>query len=148
MGCLHDDWNEFGLQGAINLDLNVAKIGILVDGCLGLLRRIRVQTRRRLEGSTPINETRFPDARTYRSSVIPLELEMVQLLGVVSHIANAGYSARNIQQAIHRLDVSMHIKEAGQQSLTPAIDVLCVARNLGIRRWTNCCYGSPLITTV
>jgi len=35
----------------------------------------------------------------------------------------------------------MHIKEAGQQSLTPAIDVLCVAWNLGIRRWTNCCYA-------
>jgi len=77
MGCLHGYWTEFGSGKAVCRPYWTAAWTL-----------------------SSHNETRFPDARTPQLRY-PIGIEMVQLLGSFPYRERC-YSARNIQQAIHR----------------------------------------------
>ena len=129
--------DQFRFKRAIDLDLNISKIGIAVDRGLRFFGRIGIQTGGRLEWAVPIDKSGLPDPRADCDAAVPLVLEVLEFLDVVAHIANAGHAARDVQEPVHSLGVSMHVEETGQQRLAGSIDVLSIFRTCDSGRWTD-----------
>ena len=121
--------NEFGLQRAVDLDLHVAEIGVLVDARLGRRVCVDEDSGRCLERTRPVDETCLPESRPDGIARVPLRLHARETLDVVADVTARGHAARDVEQAVGRLHVHVHVEEAGQQRLATAVDALGVGGN-------------------
>ena len=118
MRCLYDVGDEFGLKGAIDFDLNVAKIGIAIYCCASFLCGIGIKTSRRLKWTTSVDKSGLPNARTNRRTCVPLILQVLEL---VNRLAEQGLAVVLISHNLHDI-----FETAGR------ITVLRLGRNVGV----------------
>src|SRR3954464_6345085 len=98
-----DDWNQFRFERAIEFDLNVAEVGVALDGGFGLGGVVGVEASRSLERAVAVDESCLPYARANGRSLLPLILQMLEFFDVVAHVANCGHAAGDVEHAIQRL---------------------------------------------
>ena len=102
--------NELRLQRAIKFDLNVPKVRVAIDRRLRLFSGVGIQPGRRLKRSVSIDEPAFPHTRPDCGAALPLLFQSLQLFDAISHVAHTGHAARDVQQAIQRLRVRVHVE--------------------------------------
>ena len=68
---------------------------------------------------------------------VPLILKPLQFVDVVSHVADAGHAACDIQDPVESLRVRMHVEHARQECFAASVDSLCIRRHLHGTRWTD-----------
>jgi hypothetical protein len=59
-----------------------------------------------------------------------LILKVYEFVDVIAHVADRGHAAGDVEHAIQRLRVSVHIEQAGQDRLAGAVDALGVGWNV------------------
>src|SRR5947207_8405192 len=94
------DRNKLGFDGGINLDLRVAMVGIPVDILNGLLSRIDAHLGGPGELSSAVNDAGFKDARPELAAIIETRDAFKESIRVVSHVARARHTVREIKRAI------------------------------------------------
>ena len=55
---------------------------------------------------------------------------MFEVFNIIAHIASAGDSAGNVQQPVYWPQMSVHVKESGQQRFAAAVNALSAAWDL------------------
>ena len=76
--------------------MDVAEIGVAVDGSLGFMFGVGEQAGGRLVSAVPIYEAGVEAMWADGGAGVPLFLQMQQFFDVAAHIANAGDTTRNV----------------------------------------------------
>ena len=123
MGKLGERTDPVRRDGAVELDLDIAVVGIPGDHLLGRLQR--VDGAGRGEGAGLVDEAGVVDAGADERPGVVTPGRCHQRVVIAAHIAHAGDAAGNVENAaVMRKEVGMrmHVPEAGDQGLARAID--------------------------
>jgi hypothetical protein len=129
VGGFDDAWDEVWIEGAVELDLDIAEVGVAMDGGFGFCGCRGIDAGGSLEWAGAVDQAGFGDARADGGARVPLCFKAMQVFDAVAHVAHAGDAAGDVQQAIERLVVGVHVEEAGKEGLARAIDDLGVGRD-------------------
>src|SRR4029077_17564640 len=122
---LGDLGDKFGLYGAIDLDLDVAQLGVAVDVVFGFLFGVGKDLGGALEGAAAVDKSGFQHAGTDLGAVVEALLHGAEHVDVIGHVADAGDAGSHVQQAVIGPEVDVHVPEAGHQSFAGGVDDFC-----------------------
>ena len=87
VGFVDDHGNEFGFDRAVDLDLHVPELGVIIDTLARLLWRGRQHLHRSFVGAGTVDESRQHNARADLFALFDMLLEFPEVLNRVGQIA-------------------------------------------------------------
>ena len=117
VGFVDDDGNEFRLDRAVDLDLHIAEIGVVVNPLASLFRRGGKDFDRALIGAGTVDESGEYQARANLLAAVDVLAQGGQIVDRVAKIANRGYSGSDVEERVVGEEMRVHVPQAGQQHL-------------------------------
>src|SRR5262249_7126073 len=117
-----DQGHEWRRNRTVDLDLNVAGGLVLLDGGAGFVFGVHQHVGGRGILAAAIHYAGQDDAGTDSVAFIHLALPAEETVHIVAEVANTRDAAGDVQDALIRREVGVHIEKAGQQRLAGAIN--------------------------
>ena len=122
VGFVDDGGNELGLDGAVDFDLHVAEVLVVVDGGAGFGFGGDENFGWSVEGAGAVDDSGEDDAGADFFSVGDALAAGEERVGVVGQIADGGDSGGEVEQAVVIADVGVHVPEAGEEGFVGGVD--------------------------
>src|SRR5208283_3572503 len=119
-----NDGHKFRFHRAVNLDLHVAELGVLIDPLAGLFRRSGENFHRAFVRTGSIDEASYDNAWAYLLALLDVLLEFGQIVNRVCEIAPCGDARGDVEYRKVGEEVLVHVPKTGKQHLSRTVDDL------------------------
>jgi hypothetical protein len=114
---LDDGGHQLGIERAVELDLDVAELGVVVHGRERLLLGVHQDLGGAGVGAGAVHEAGHEHPRPHGLTGVPLALEIEELVGIVGEVAHGGHAGREVQEPVIFPEVGVHVPQAGEDRL-------------------------------
>ena len=112
---LRNHREQFRLDRAVDLDTVIAVLRVVVDRRAGFRFGVDEHLGRTGVRTAAVHEAPHGNARADLGAAVEIALHLLQRVVVVGEIAHGGDAGGQVQQAVIRRDVHVHVPQARQQ---------------------------------